>query len=420
MTSAGMQHRVLLVLMLGMIAGFAAAGLAAEGPGTTLRGFLALQGRPARLITDFVATDGIGAALLNAAAVGLIGILLILAARIQLSGPTFAAVFTMMGFALFGKTPMNILPVILGVFLAARMVGRSFSEFILIALFGTAIGPVVSLVAWELGLSGLPAVAAGIAAGVAAGIILPSIAMSMLHLHQGYNLYNVGLSCGFLALFAASLIRAGGIPVETVVHWYDGDSLILVLLVPVLSILLILTALLSCGKGCMKGLVAIQRLSGRLPSDFMDVAGMGGALLNAGLVGIVASLGMLAVGADFNGPSIGGLLTIIGFGAFGTHLRNSWPLVLGVVLAALLFRMPLTAPGVVLAALFCTTLAPLAGEFGLMIGLTAGFLHLAMVLQTGAWQGGINLYNNGFAGGLTATLIVSVIAWVRSERGESS
>lgn len=39
-----------------------------------------------------------------------------------------------------------------------------------------------------------------------------------------------------------------------------------------------------------------------------------------------------------------------------------------------------------------------------------------MVERTGAWHLGINLYNNGFAGGLTATLIVSVIQWLRSNR----
>ncbi|NOQ21938.1 MAG: DUF1576 domain-containing protein, partial [Candidatus Aegiribacteria sp.] len=33
----------------------------------------------------------------------------------------------------------------------------------------------------------------------------------------------------------------------------------------------------------------------------------------------------------------------------------------------------------------------------------------------GVWQGGMNLYNNGFAGGLTAAFIVSVIAWYRSK-----
>jgi len=30
----------------------------------------------------------------------------------------------------------------------------------------------------------------------------------MLQLHQGYNLYNIGFSCGFIGLFAANLLLA--------------------------------------------------------------------------------------------------------------------------------------------------------------------------------------------------------------------
>jgi hypothetical protein len=37
-----------------------------------------------------------------------------------------------------------------------------------------------------------------------------------------------------------------------------------------------------------------------------------------------------------------------------------------------------------------------------------------MVERTAAWHLGLNLYNNGFAGGLTATVFVAVIEWYRS------
>ena len=46
----------------------------------------------------------------------------------------------------------------------------------------------------------------------------------------------------------------------------------------------------------------------------------------------------------------------------------------------------------------------------------AGFVHLTMVERTGAWHNGMNLYNNGFAGGLTAALFVAVIEWYRANR----
>jgi hypothetical protein len=120
------------------------------------------------------------------------------------------------------------------------------------------------------------------------------------------------------------------------------------------------------------------------------------------------------VGGDLNGPVLGGILTVMGFAAFGKHIWNTFPVVLGVALAAVIFGRELAAPGVILAALFGTTLAPIAGEFGIPAGILAGFLHLAIVLRTGAWHIGIGLYNNGFAGGLTATVLVSVIEWYRT------
>jgi hypothetical protein len=163
----------------------------------------------------------------------------------------------------------------------------------------------------------------------------------------------------------------------------------------------------------------IQKLSGRLPSDFLDAVSPGGALVNVGLLGLAGSLYVYLVGGPFNGPVLGGLLTLMGFGAFGKHLKNCWPIVTGVVVSCLVFSKNMAAPGPLLAALFATTLAPIAGQFGPVAGIIAGIIHLAVVERSAAWHGGLDLYNNGFAGGLTATLIVAVIEWYRSTRRES-
>jgi hypothetical protein len=141
---------------------------------------------------------------------------------------------------------------------------------------------------------------------------------------------------------------------------------------------------------------------------------MGGALLNAGILGLVYSAYVAIIGAPFNGPVIGGLMTVIGFGFFGKHPRNVFPVFLGLLAAALIFGKNLTESWVVLAFLFGTALAPLAGEFGPFVGIIAGFLHLVIVERSGTWHGGMNLYNNGFAGGLTAALLVSVIEWYKT------
>lgn len=410
------QHKLLLILLIIIILSLTGTGLITDGPEKALKGFIQLQIQPGRLINDFIPVGGVGGTLINAALTGAVGLIIIIILKVQLSGPTYAAIFTIIGFGFFGKTPLNILPIIFGVYLSAKFARKMFREYIIIALFGTALGPLVSFIIFEFGLTGITAVAAGITVGILTGFLLPAIAVAMLHLHQGYNLYNMGLSCGFFSLFAASLVRAAGHQFESNMVWSGSNSLVIIWLVPLLSVALIITGLATGGIKSIKEFFAIQKLPGRLPSDFMDLSSTGSALINSGLIGIAGSFYIHVVGGDFNGPMLAALLTIMGFGTFGTHIKNSWPVVLGVILSTLLFGRELSSPGPLLAALFGTTLAPLAGQFGIFTGIIAGFIHLIMVLQTGAWQGGINLYNNGFAGGLTATFIIAVIQWYRSNK----
>lgn len=408
----------LLIVLLFFLFSMITAAVLTSGFKDSISGFLLLQIHPARLINDFIEIAGAGGALFNASLVGFIGLFLVILAGIPLSGPTYATIFTMAGFGLFGKTPLNILPIVLGVYLSAKLVGKSFREYLIIAMFGTALGPLVSTLTWELGLPLIPALITGLTGGILTGFFLPSIAFSMLHLHQGYNLYNMGLTCGFFGLFASALMKGLGHSYSTSMFWYNGTSEVLVLLVPVISVFLILSGVISGGRKSLSDLREVFAVPGRLPSDFVDLCSLSGSLINSGLIGLTGSLYILIIDAPFNGPVIGGLLTIMGFGAFGTHLKNSWPVVSGVILATMVTGNPLNAPGPVLAAIFSTTLSPLAGTFGVFPGILAGFIHLLLVLQTGSWHGGMNLYNNGFAGGLTAALIISVIQWYRTNKEE--
>jgi len=181
------------------------------------------------------------------------------------------------------------------------------------------------------------------------------------------------------------------------------------------SALLVVGLLLARGLG---GLRLLSREGGRLPSDFVATHGAGAALANMGLVGLLGWGYIRAVGGTFNGPTLGGVLTMVGFAAFGKHPLNILPLMLGVYLGSQVMVWDPAQPGVLLAALFVTTLAPLSGGFGPLVGVLAGALHLTMVMRTAPWHAGLNLYNNGFAGGLTATLLVAIISWWSTWREE--
>jgi hypothetical protein len=139
-------------------------------------------------------------------------------------------------------------------------------------------------------------------------------------------------------------------------------------------------------------------------------------LINMGINGLIGMAFILSIGGDLNGPTIGGILTIIGFSAFGKHAGNILPVMAGVALGGAVMHWSLADPAVQLACLFCTTLAPISGYFGWPYGVLAGFFHSSVVLYTGFPVAGMNLYNNGFSGGLVAIVLYPTILAIARRR----
>jgi len=410
------NERILYALVTLLISTLAVTGILLEGPWQVIRQTLSLQTESARLINDFT-RYGVGTAMFNAATIGALALILVYYATVSLSGPTLSAILTMMGFAFFGNTLLNSTPLIMGVWIASKVARKTFGSYSLIALFGTALGPLVTQIMFHVGLPLGLSIPLALVSGLAAGFILPAVAGAMLALHQGYNLYNVGFSCGFIGLFAANLLIATKKMQPLSIQWSDTFSLPLFLLVPLISLVLLVTAMIvEKPQKSLQGFLAIQKLSGRLPYDFFDTGYYGGTLANIGLLGLLYWAYVLVVGGPINGPVIGGIFTIMAFGGFGKTVKNTLPVLFGVVLSTLLFSKNLNAPGPLLAALFSTTLAPIAGQFGILAGLIAGAVHLVMVEVTASWHGGLDLYNNGFAGGLTASLFIAILQWYKTNR----
>lgn len=98
-----------------------------------------------------------------------------------------------------------------------------------------------------------------------------------------------------------------------------------------------------------------------------------------------------------------------GYGAFGAHIKNYLPVLAGVFFSCFINQYTLTIPGIQIASVFCIGLAPIAGQFGPMAGIGAGFLHAAIVMYTNQMHGGLNLYNNGFSCGWVAIIMIPLI-----------
>ena len=56
-----------------------------------------------------------------------------------------------------------------------------------------------------------------------------------------------------------------------------------------------------------------------------------------------------------------------------------------------------------------TAMAPLAGCFGSIAGVAAGFVHAAIVTTVVTFHGGFVLYNGGFTSGITVLLLLPLL-----------
>ena len=214
-----------------------------------------------------------------------------------------------------------------------------------------------------------------------------------------------------MALMFGSVSLAMGGSIQTAMIWYSGVPLSMFVYLVVLIIALIVYGFVLCSFN-LPAYWRLMRHSGRSPTDFVITDGIGATMINMGAMGIVSLGYVMLVGGDLNGPVCGAILTAIGFGAAGEHPKNTVPIMFGVWIASHMMVPTQTDPGMLLAALFGTALAPVAGQFGWYYGIIAGFLHAAVVLAVGAPCGGYNLYNNGFAAGLVALVMVSLIQGV--------
>ena len=369
---------------------------------------------PDVLITDYIALVGISGAFFNSALVLSLLTLIILYLDVEPTGPIIAGLFTTAGFSLFGKNIVNIWPIILGIWLYSKYQKIPFSNFAVIMLFGTTLAPTLNSVLFSSLLPNIFSIVLSLFISILLGFILPPMASYTLKLHQGYSLANVGLAGGLLGTALSSIFSALGVDFEKKLLWSSGNNLILGLLLTFIFTSIIILGFL-CTKNSSKSYSDIFKFSGRLVTDFYTLLGPRITFFNIGILGLISMIFVLAIGSDINGCTISGIFTVAGFGAFGKHLKNIFPLILGSSLAALLSVWEINSPSMVLGILFSTTLCPIAGNLGFMYGIIAGFLHICMVTNIGYLHGGMNLYHNGFAAGFVAIILVPLIIAFRKE-----
>lgn len=385
-----------------------------NSPSEIMSGMKQIVLAPSILLTDYIELANMGAAFLNSGLLMVIALLLIKFNKVHMSGPVVASIFLVWGFGFFGKNIYNIWAILLGAYLFSMTQVDNFSKYIVLAFFGTALGPVVSQISFGLEFSPLIGIIIGNIAGILTGFIMIPLANHFVTFHQGFNLYNVGFTAGIIGTIFMSFIRGFGFKNETTLIVSEGNNLVIGLYFGGIFLSMIIIGYFLNGR-MFKNYEKVLRSSGRLVSDFVTMFGFGISLINMGFLGIIAILYVIFVGGELSGMVIGGVITVSGFAAYGKHIRNILPVIFGVYIASLFQIWDTDSVNYLLAALFGTALAPISGMYGWKAGILAGFLHSAVVMNTGYLHGGMNLYNNGFSCGIVAGALVPLIDSFRKD-----
>jgi len=401
--------RLPYVVMLLVNLGFLALAFALESPDEIFAGFIRIISSRSILVTDYIAVGGVSATLLNVAIVGIFSVLMLHISGMKPNGAIIMALWVTAGFAFFGKNVFNMLPLTFGVWLFAKYKKEPFSNYTLASLLVATLSPVVSEMSF-LGRFSLPVeIALGVLVGFVIGFIFPAVSAHMVRMHSGYDLYSMGFAGGLIGTIVATTASSMGHVIVPAEYWGSGNNTTMAIMLYSVAVALVCVGLFAGRPG--ENLREFRKIfghTGRLITDYYFMY-KNSVYINMGILCVFATTIVLALGAELNGIAIAGIFTMVGFGCFGKHLKNVTPILIGAALSAYLNRWDMIFPANVAAILFSTALAPLAGQFGWIWGIVAGFLHVSVAMFVGELNGGLNLYNNGFAAGLIAMFLLPII-----------
>ena len=231
------------------------------------------------------------------------------------------------------------------------------------------------------------------------------LAKKMAGFHEGFNLYNLGFTGGILGAVIASVLKLYQfVVVPQRIISIEHDLELKVIASGVFLSLIFIGYYIN--NKSFTGYKILLKDTG-LKSDFVIKYGYGLTFINMGIMGFVAMMYPILLGQTLNGPLLAGILTVVGFSAYGKTILNITPILLGVFIG----KFGSTTDGftIALSGLFGTSLAPVAGVYGPLWGIVAGMLHIAVVQSIGVIHGGLNLYNNGFSAGIIAGFLLPII-----------
>lgn len=380
-----------------------------------IRGLIKIYESPDILITDYIELAGLPAAFANSAIMGTVFVTLLLLTKHQPNPKTMMAFWLVCGFSFFGKNMVNTTPILIGGFLFSKFRKQPFKEHIVTTFLATGLAPAVMQIYYLTPFRNIIGIIMGIILGILIGFILIPISNHTSKMNTGHNLYNSGFSAGLVAMLVMAFFRGSGINFTTNSIWSEGNNDIIVIFVYVISVAMILYGIITTSD--------LKQLLTKIFKDLFTKDYQGDSdhirsylYVNMGVLGIFSCIFLGILQVEVSGPVLGAVFTIMGFGCCGKSIKNILPIMIGGTIAGSISVYGLETPSVIIAILFSSCLAPIVRDYGIIWGIVAGVLHVTFVMSSGDFYGGLNLYNNGLAGGFVAIILVPIIETIQARK----
>ena len=390
---------------------------------TMLADLWQILSQPSKLTCSYFATGGYAATFLNMALVCAICLGLFVVFKGTPNNASTLAVILTTGFGSWGINIMNLWPSVFGVWLYCLVKKEKFGPNVNAMLFSTGIAPLITDLmiryphAEVVGFN-LPGIALALFVGAIIGFFLPAGLTHSPKVHKGFDLYSAALPIGMTAFFLnATLFKTLGVtlPAGAAAEQLQVASPLIVntFCCVLFGLCVIFAFILGCKPRDYWRLLTDPALV----TNFSSTYGNATFLMNLGCFGLFILGYYNLIGATFNGVTFGIIFCMVCTCNSGSHPGNVWPIMLGYVVASLVFgwlstlvggtfTLPVNTQAICVGLCYANGLSPIADKYGWKYGFLAAIMHYLLVTSVPTLHGGFCLYNGGFTAALICLILV--------------
>ena len=390
---------------------------------TMLEDFCNILSQPSKLTCSYFATGGYAATFLNMGLVCAICLGFFVVFKGTPNNASTLAVILTTGFGSWGINVLNLWPSVFGVWLYCLVKKEKFGPNVNAMLFSTGIAPLLTDLmiryphAEVVGFN-LPGIALALFVGAIIGFFLPAGLAHSPKVHKGFDLYSAALPIGMTAFFLnATLFKTLGValPAGAAAEQLQVASPLIVN--TFCCILFGLCVVFAFVLGCKPKDYWTLLTDPDLVTNFSSTYGNATFLMNLGCFGLFILGYYNLIGATFNGVTFGIIFCMVCTCNSGSHPGNVWPIMLGYVVASLVFgwlsplvggtfTTQINAQAICVGLCYANGLSPIADKYGWKYGFIAAIMHYLLVTSVPTLHGGFCLYNGGFTAALICLILV--------------